>query len=133
MSYSNYAAQANKYREREIVSASPAKLVVIVFDHVLASLMRARVASDAKNLEIRLDSLCRARAGVMQLLVTLDVEKGGDLGMNLRAIYGFVLTQLMDESRNPDPKRLERLTTMVTDLRDAFTTISADAQRVSAA
>jgi flagellar protein FliS len=133
MSYSNYASQATKYREREIVAASPAKLVVIVYDHVLSNLMRARVAGEAKNLEVRLDSLSRARAGLMELLGTLDVEKGGALGENLRSIYGFVFTQLMDEARNPDAKRLERLTAIVTDLRDAFAAISTDSVRVSAA
>jgi flagellar protein FliS len=133
MSYSNYASQANKYREREIVAASPAKLVVIVYDHVLSSLMRARAAGDAKNIELRLDSLGRARAGIMELLATLDVDKGGALGVNLRSIYGFVFTQLMDESRNPEAKRLERLIAIVTDLRDAFATVSADSAQVSAA
>ena len=133
MSYSTHSSQANVYREREILAASPGRLVVIVFDHVLANLHRARVAGDAKNIEMRLEALGRARDGVMELLATVDVEKGGALGVNLRAIYGFVFNQLMDEGLRPESARLERITKIVTDLRDAFATISADGARVSAA
>jgi flagellar protein FliS len=68
MSYS----QANVYREREVLTASPEKLVVIVFDHVLANLRRARVAIEAGNIEQRAQAMRRAREGVMELLTTTD-------------------------------------------------------------
>jgi flagellar protein FliS len=133
MSYSNYSSQAKAYRDREILSASPGRLVVIVFDHVLANLHRARVAGEAKNLEMRLEALSRARDGVMELLATVDVEKGGALGANLRSIYGFTFNELLDECRKPDAVRLERITRIFTDIRDAFATISAESAQVSAA
>jgi flagellar secretion chaperone FliS len=133
MSYSNYSSQAKAYREREILSASPGRLVVIVFDHVLANLFRAKVAGESKNLALRLESLGRARDGVMELLATVDVEKGGSLGVNLRSIYGFVFNQLLDEARTPDASRLQRIAAIITDLRDAFASISAEGAQVSAA
>jgi flagellar secretion chaperone FliS len=133
MSYSNYSSQAKAYREREILSASPGRLVVIVFDHVLANLFRAKAAGESTNLALRLESLGRARDGVMELLATVDVEKGGSLGVNLRSIYGFVFNQLLDEARTPDASRLQRITAIITDLRDAFASISAEGAQVSAA
>jgi flagellin-specific chaperone FliS len=61
------------------------------------------------------------------------VEKGGSLGVNLRSIYGFVFNQLLDEARTPDASRLQRITAIITDLRDAFASISAEGAQVSAA
>jgi flagellar protein FliS len=133
MSYSNYARAANAYREREVMTATPARLVVIVYDHVLANLFRARATTGTDKLELRLEALTKARAGIMELLTTLDVEKGGDMAKNLRGIYGFVFTQLMDEARRPDLKRLDRITNVVGELREAFATIAGETARVSAA
>ena len=43
MSYGAFAKQAARYREAEVLSASPAQLVVIVYEHLLINLRRARV------------------------------------------------------------------------------------------
>ncbi|HTE44459.1 MAG TPA: flagellar export chaperone FliS [Gemmatimonadaceae bacterium] len=132
MSYSNYSKAASAYREREVMTASPARLVVLVFDHVLANLHRARTAAEAHNLEVRLDALTRSRAGLMELLTSLDVAKGGELGENLRAIYGFVYGVLMDEAKNPNAKRLDQIINIVAELRGAFES-AANVARVPAA
>jgi flagellar secretion chaperone FliS len=126
MSYSNNSRAASAYREREILNATPGGLVVIVFDHVLVNLVRARAAAAPDKLEIRLEALSKARAGLMELLTTLDVDKGGEIGTNLRSLYGFLYAQLMDEARMPDAVRVEKIIKMVTELRDAFATIAGD-------
>src|SRR6476659_5484193 len=98
MSYS----QANVYREREVLTASPEKLVVIIFDHILVNLRRARLAMEAGNIELRAKSLGRAREGIMELLTTVDLERGGDVAMNLRALYSFVVRELLEIGRTRD-------------------------------
>ena len=42
----SYAAQKASYREMEVTSASQEKLVVVVFDQLVVSLERARIATD---------------------------------------------------------------------------------------
>jgi flagellar secretion chaperone FliS len=126
MSYSHNTRAASAYREREVLNATPGGLVVIVFDHVLVNLVRARAAAAPDKLELRLEALSRARAGIMELLTTLDVAQGGQIGTNLRSLYGFIYTQLMDEARTPEGARLERIVAMVTQLRDAFAKIASD-------
>jgi flagellar protein FliS len=133
MSYSNYAHAATAYREREVLTASPARLVVLIYDHVLANLQRARVARDVKKVDISLEALGKAREGIAELLVTLDVEHGGAIARNLQSLYTFMLTELVDGTR-VDGRRLERIAGMVTDLRNAFASIAPDGTaRVSAA
>src|SRR5437764_712053 len=127
MSYQNSARAAMAYRERDVMTASPARLVVIVYDHVLSNLHRARVATQVNNLPVRLEALSNARDGIMHLLSTLDVSKGGAMAANLRSIYGFMYKELVDEARRPDAHRMTRLTAMTTDLREAFAAIVTDA------
>jgi flagellar protein FliS len=122
MSYS----QANVYREREVLTASPEKLVVIVFDHVLANLRRARVAIEAGNIEQRAQAMRRAGEGVMELLTTTDADRGGEMALKLRALYAYALREFLAIGRTLDIKQLESVTAILANLREAFATIASD-------
>lgn len=133
MSYNTNARAATAYREREVMTASPARLVVLVYDHVLANLNRAKVARDVKRPDVQLEAIGKAREGVTELLVTLDLEKGGALAQQLQSLYTFVLTELVDGAKM-DAKRFDRIIAMVMDLREAFAAIANDgAARTTAA
>jgi flagellar protein FliS len=122
MSYSN---QASAYRDREIRNASPARLVVLVYEAALANLFRARRAVQIGNVEDRVTAVGKARDAIMELLVTLNVEQGGEIAKNLKSLYTFMLTELSDVARRPDGARLEAIIRIVSDLHAAFATIAA--------
>ena len=44
---SPYAAQAARYRDAELLSATPGQLVVMLYDKMLLTLRRARIACEA--------------------------------------------------------------------------------------
>ncbi|MFN9118278.1 MAG: flagellar export chaperone FliS, partial [Gemmatimonas sp.] len=73
----SYASQTSSYREMEIHSASPERLLVIVFEQLVVNLERARLAMERHDIELRVVSLTRARNLVAELLATLDFEQGG--------------------------------------------------------
>lgn len=120
----SYASQSSSYREMEIQSASPERLVVIVFEQLVVNLERARIAMDRDDIELRVASLRRARGLVSELLATLDFEKGGALAEQLADLYQFMLYELMDIGQRKDVATLRKLVNMATSLRDGFTTAS---------
>lgn len=122
MSHATHAAQ---YQEVAVRSASPGQLVVMVYDHLLLSLRRARLAHEQANLELRLASLDRARNALGELLASLDLERGGELAHQLNGLYAFLLGELVDLGLRPSVERLDRVTAMAAELREAFATISA--------
>jgi flagellar secretion chaperone FliS len=130
----SYASPAVAYREREVLAAAPGRLVVIVFDHLLVNLRRARVAMEANNASARAESIAKAREAVMELLATTDIDRGGVIASNLRSIYVFLLRELVTLGSRNDVARVDGFVRIVTDLRDAFATITADlSARVPAA
>lgn len=129
----SYSHAASTYRAREVQTATPARLVVIVYDHVIAQLTRAALAHKAGNIEARVVAVSKARSGIFELLATLNCERGGDLAKNLKALYGFLLSELHDYGRRPDAQRLAAVLHMVSELREAFATIAADSVRSPAA
>ena len=128
-----YQSSAAAYKEMEVRSASPGQLVVIVYDHLLVSLRRARIAMEAGNIELRSTTLAKCRAAVEELLGGLDFAQGGGIAKNLGSLYAFLLTELVDLGMRPDPKRLDRLTGIVAELRDAFAQAAAQASAQASA
>src|SRR5918911_4121053 len=120
----NYAQQSTRYREMEVLSASPGQLVVILYDHLIASLRRARLGIEDNNVEQRVAYLDKSRAAVTELLVTLDEAKGGAIATNLRSLYSWILTELLDIGMRPDVHRLDKVIAIAGELRDAFSQIT---------
>jgi len=124
MSYGAFAKQAARYREAEVLSASPAQLIVIVYEHLLINLRRARLQLADADAAARSDSLDRARAALTELLVSLDEEKGGDLAVRLRAIYVFFLSELTTLGVKPSGERLDAIIKLAGELHEAFVQVA---------
>lgn len=122
-----YASSADRYREAQILSASPGQLLVFVYDYLLANLRRARVAIERNDPELRwrsIDGACRA---VGELLSTVNEERGGELARQLMALYAFMLREFASVNGPADLPRLERLIGLVSQLHDAFVGAAAHA------
>jgi flagellar protein FliS len=130
MSYSNHAAA---YRHREVAAATPGRLLLMVYDHVLANLARASVAHNNNLIEARVEAVAKARDGISELVATLDMEQGGEISMQLRALYTFVLAELVDAGLKFDSRKIDRIAGMIRELRDAFAVIVASQAKITAA
>ena len=120
----SYGKQATRYRETEVLTATPGQLVVLLYDHLLVSLRRAKVAMEAGDADVKSDHLEKSRNVLTELLVTLDRERGGEVAANLAALYSFLLGELVQVGVRGDVARLERVTHMINELRDAFAQLS---------
>ena len=116
----SYGRQATRYRDTEVLTATPGQLVVLLYDHLLASLHRARAAMDARNDELLSEQLDKSRNVLTELLVTLDRERGGEVASNLATLYSFLLGELVQVGVRSDAARLDRVTRMIAELREAF-------------
>src|SRR3954469_2157466 len=95
----SYANGTSAYRQVEVLSASPAQLIIIVYDYLLVQLCRAERGIETKDIELRADAIVRSTAAITELLNGLDVEKGGVIGQQLRSLYMFFLGELVDVGR----------------------------------
>ena len=119
------ATQAARYRDAELLSATPGQLVVMLYDKMLLTLRRARVACEAKRIEERCEQLLKATDMVTELRISLDHEQGGAISTQLDALYGFMLRELFEANRQQDPAKIDVVIKMAGELRDAFSQVVA--------
>jgi flagellar protein FliS len=116
----SYATKTTSYRDLEVLSASPEKLVLMLYDHLLSQFERARIGFERDTPELSLGACTKIRTIVGELLATLDFERGGEIAEQLAALYQFLLLQLLDVRGRDDLQRLQRLHGIVATLRDGF-------------
>lgn len=122
----SYTAQAAQYREMQVMTASRERLVILIYDHLLVTLRRLRMAVEAGNVEARISLLDKARVVITELLIAVDRERGGEIAEQLISMYAFLLSALLDQGKAPDIEQLDRITGIVTEFRDAFAQIAGE-------
>jgi len=102
MSSQRAAAQYRSVRSHGLVSdASPARLVQVMYEHILSELATAQGCMQRIQENLPLDevkSKCAAMGRAIRLIAqlngTLDMERGGAVAGNLRALYEYMLPRL---------------------------------------
>ena len=117
---------AQAYVTDSIATAGPAQLVLALYDGALGAIERARTLLVLGAHEGRSDieaihaQLLKAQRIVTELKVTLDPERGGEIAINLDALYGFCLRMLVDANLSKDPSRLTPASDVLRSLRDTW-------------
>lgn len=110
------------YTQQATITASPAQLVLMLYDGTLARVTAAEQALTAEP--VRLDAahvaLTKAQAIVRELSATLDRERGGQVAANLSSIYGYVSELLIEANLRKDATPLSEVSRLVTEIRDAW-------------
>jgi flagellar secretion chaperone FliS len=118
------AASDRAYRESSVLSAQPETLVVMLYDGARKFLFQAGVAMRDGQIELTHRKLRRAEDIIVHLRNVLDMEQGGEIAERLDAIYLFCERHLRQARFDQDPIKLEQVSGLLGELRDAWATIS---------
>lgn len=83
-----------QYQTQQIMTASPAMLVFMLFEKAISCLKEAIKAIEDNDIETRWRTNGRAMEIISHLQMTLDMEKGGEIAANLDRLYRYMLTRL---------------------------------------
>ena len=85
---------SQKYLAQQVMLASPAKLVAMLYDRAITLLHDAVGAIEAGDIERRWRANSKAAEIVVELWQALDMEAGGEIAENLNRLYGFMTMRL---------------------------------------
>lgn len=104
----------------QVAEASPARLVQIMFEHILALLATAegcmgRIENNMPLSEViaKGNALGKAIRLINQLNNTLDMERGQHIAENLRALYVYMLTRLTAANVSNDASIVAEVSSLV--------------------
>jgi flagellar protein FliS len=116
----------DRYLQDSINTASPAKLLLMLYDRMILDLMQAEESLRTGDREQANEKLNHAQEIVIELRVSLDVESWSG-APGLANLYGYLLTELIGANIARDPDRVATCRTLVEPLRDAWREAAAAA------
>jgi len=125
---SNAAASPEAYRQGAVLAATPGQLVVMLYDGARRFLRQAAVTMRAGEIERTHNTLRRAELIIGHLDATLDFDQG-EVAERLHAIYGFCLGHLNSARFSQDATKLEEVSDLLGELRDAWAQVAAEDAR----
>ena len=116
---------ANKaYTEASVMTAPPARLVVMLYDGMIRFLMQAASAMREGDRAQMHDRLRRAQAIIDELNVCLDMGQG-EIPTQLRAIYLFCKRHLGEAHLHNDVAAIDDVVKLLSDLRESWVELAA--------
>jgi flagellar protein FliS len=130
------AAQYRAVRSHGLVEgSSPTRLVQVMFEHILTNLATAqgcmaRIEDNRPLSEIKqkLAAMRKAILLIGQLNVTLDMERGGKIAEDLRALYEYMLVRLTQANAYNDTRIVAEVTNLVREIKSGWDRIVSDAR-----
>ena len=112
-------SQRSQYTNDAILSASPVRLLTMLYDRLLLDLDRASLAHAEQNWSVASSNLLHAQAIVAELTTSLKVELW-DGGEGLLALYNYCRNLLVLGNVRRDGASIRESIELLTPLRDAW-------------
>jgi len=115
----NQAALLNKFRRESLATASPAKLLTMLYDRLLLDLDRAAAAIETGDHAVVNDQLGHAQQIIHELRCSLDTT-AWDGAPQLLELYNYMYTELDTANVRRDAAKVAAVRGFVEPLRDAW-------------
>jgi flagellar protein FliS len=127
-----YATAQRAYTESSVLTASPERLVVMLYDGAVRFLNQSAAALREGDRDRSRDKMRRAEAIVDELNLALDMSYG-EIPRSLRELYLFSKRTLHTANVHADPDRIEAVRRLLADLRESWDEIAtrAEAERIA--
>jgi flagellar protein FliS len=123
----------DRYLETKVLSADPMQLVGMLYEAALKSIAEARRHLNSGNIQARSRSITHTMDILSELLVSLDLERGGELARRLQQIYTYVLERLAEANRDQVEAPLVESARLLGTLAEAWTAVAPATSRRAAA
>jgi flagellar protein FliS len=110
----------NAYQQVSVFTADPVKLVIMCYDGAISSLRLAKEHYQEKNFEDKAKALQKAHNILTELDAALDLEKGGSVAVNLRALYQYMIRRLIEGDLKRDLTVFDEVIRMLDELGSAW-------------
>jgi len=137
MQYSqNRAAQYRSVRSHGLVAdASPTRLVQIVYEQILSELAAAQGRMERIKNHLPLHEViakCAAMRKAIRLVghldATLNMEQGGEIAVNLRNLYVYMMERLTEANAHNDTAIVAEVVQLIRKIKSGWDQIVVDSR-----
>ena len=118
--YSNYQ---NAYKKASVNTLDQNKLIIMLYDGAIKNANFAVQYMESGEIEKVHDSLIKTKNIVTELLATLNMEQGGEIAKNLKSLYSYMFSLLIEANMEKKSKPVLTVIDLLKELRGAWVQI----------
>lgn len=106
-----------QYQKNEVETATPEKILVLLYDGAILFLNRAKVAIKENNHQEIYNNIVGCERIILEFMNTINFEEGGDFAAKLHALYQYFYNTLVDANMKKDIDKVQEILDHLIDLR----------------
>ena len=119
-----YNSGTRSYRRTSVMTADPMRLVIMCYEGAIESLKKVKQKMAEGDYEGKCEDLVKAQNIIVELLSSLEPEKGGSIAKNLDSLYNYMLRKMFAADVNKDMGAIDEIVGMLGELKSAWEEIS---------
>lgn len=108
------------YKDTEIQTADQGKLILMLYDGAIRFLSVAADNMDFRKYDIVNNNIIRAQDIITELMLSLNMEEGGEIAKNLFNIYAYIKKRLLEANIKKEVQILQEIIRHLKNLRSAW-------------
>jgi len=122
-----YVSQYSKVGlETSIASANPHRLILMLYEGAIRQATSAKQAVKSKNLPEKGKRISKLIRLVGELDDSLNLEAGGEVAANLKALYAYICRRLVEANLRNDTAILDEISGLLEELRQGWLGIAPE-------
>jgi len=103
-----------------IEQADPHTLISLIMQHILGNLAAAKGAIERKEIENKNKMLGKVIGLIGELQNSLDMEKGGEISINLYNLYAYMISQVTQANIKNDIAPLTEVISLISEIKSGW-------------
>lgn len=118
--------------ESDVRGADPHRLIVLLFDGAESALVKAQAQIIEKDIEGKTSSINKAIEIILDgLSASLDLNQGGELANNLKALYAYMVSRLVHANIHIDPIAISEVQKLLSEISGAWKEMKTNVRQVA--
>lgn len=122
---------ANNYVETAVTEATPHKLVEMLYDGAIKNLTLMKVFMEKGDFAKKAEFSNKSLAIINSLRAGVDLEKGGEVGENLFALYDYCYRRVLEASSQNSLEMIDEVIGHLKGLKEAWAEMPENIKRAS--
>ena len=124
-----YQNATRSYEQANYLTANPMRLVLMCYEGTISNLKLAQDSYVAKEYETKGRALQKALDIIHELNASLDMKRGGEIALNLRSLYTFMIKALTEADLKRDLAIFGKVIRMLEELETEWKEVASTTSR----
>jgi flagellar protein FliS len=120
---STYGNYQNAYKKASVNTLDQNKLIIMLYDGAIKNASFAVEYMKSGEIEKVHNCLIKTKNIVTELMATLNMEQGGEISKNLKSLYSYMFSQLVEANMEKKSKPVLVVIDLLKELRAAWVQI----------